>query len=111
MKLIAALIPFAPVFMALDPFAQHDDDFSFALKSAIAALSSAVVFLFFWFRASYRRLERKLDERDRQREQLFKRIAGLEGANRMLANCPASACPFAGIYLEGDAGDHSAAEG
>ena len=100
MKLIAAFIPFGSVFMSLDPFAQHDDDFSLALKSAIAALSSAVVFLFFWFRASYRRIERKLDERDRQRENLFTKIAALEGATRMLANCPAPDCPYAGIRLE-----------
>ena len=95
MKFVAAFIPFASVFMSLDPFAQHDDDFSLALKSAIAALSSAVVFLFFWFRASYRRLEHKLDARDRQRENLFKKIAALEGATRMLANCPAPDCPYA----------------
>lgn len=100
MRYLAVFLAIPPAFSALDPFGSHSSDFEVALKSAIAALTSAIIFLFFWFRASYSRIERKLDERDRQRDKLHRKIAKLEGATRMLANCPASNCPYEAVNFD-----------
>jgi len=103
MKYLLALLVIPSAVASLDPSGVHSTDFEVALKAAIASLSSAVVFLFFWFRASYKRIEKKLEDRDRQRDHLFRKIAKLEGATRMLANCPASNCPYEAVDFEDDA--------
>ena len=103
MKVLCILaIIFPASLAALDPFSQHSSDFEIALKVAIGGLVSAVVSLFFWFRASYKRIERKLDERDKQREKLFGKIAKLQAATRMLARCPSAGCPYQGVNLDNE---------
>ena len=105
--LLYSLIAYVPSLAALDPFAQHNDEFSLALKSAIAALSSAVVFMFFWFRSSYRRIENKLDARDKERVVLKQRLGRLESMKDLLASCPLEHCPYRGVGIdeEDESGD------
>lgn len=74
-----------------------------ALSAAVVALVGAVVFMFGLFRAAYQSLEarlgaaynvieKRLDECERDRNDLWKRIAFLEGQDA--TNCSRDDCPL-----------------
>ncbi len=73
-----------------------------ALVAGINALTAAVVFLFFWFRASYKSLERTLASRDKERTKLYRRTARLEKWAGMMENCPATMCPYRDVRIPED---------
>ena len=73
-----------------------------ALIAGIHALAAAVVFLFFWFRSSYKRIEEKLDERDKERDKLWHQVSRLKKFAGLLASCPNSHCPFREAHLDDD---------
>lgn len=104
-SLLAAVCSFTPTLAALDPFSSHNDDFALALKSAIAALTSTVVFLFFWFRTSYKKIERQLEDRDAERNKHWRKISKLEKWAGMMANCPAAVCPYRDVQLDDGEGE------
>jgi ABC-type uncharacterized transport system fused permease/ATPase subunit len=67
------------------------------LVIGINAVTLGLLALALWFRASYRRLEAKLDERDVQRNELTARIMKLEAAASLVASvarCRQRFCAF-----------------
>jgi hypothetical protein len=98
MRYLAALLSLPPAFGVLDPFGNHSSDFEIALKSAIAVLAGAIVFLFFY-------IDRQFRKRDKTRERLQKRVAALYAAAKMLANCPNSSCPYFTVKWNEDSDD------
>lgn len=80
-------------------------DFTTALYTAVGTLWAALISMCFWWRASYKRIEDKLDlkdeeyrtlmeDRDQEREKLWERVAHLEQFQGMIASCPAMKCPY-----------------
>ena len=80
---------------ALDPSAKHDDEFSMALKTAIAALATAVVAMYGFFLSRYRRLERLLEGRDKdslKRERWIARLERQTGLVQAVSECGVEEC-------------------
>lgn len=58
------------------------------LSGAVTALTSAVVFLFLWFKANHEKVEKRLQDCEDDREQLWKSLTGLSRQTCTLADCP-----------------------
>ncbi len=85
-----------------DPFPENNSGFELSVKVIIGALVGAIGAMAAWFKASHRRLEKALDERDKQRDRLWARIAKLTGITKMLARCPGAHCPYKEVTLDGE---------
>lgn len=58
------------------------------MSTAVAALASAVAFLFFWFKSNHEKVEKRLQDCEDDREKLWETVAVLSRNTCVTADCP-----------------------
>lgn len=65
-----------------------------AFSAAFSALSSVIAVMWAKLSADHRKLAKRSDECEQDRDKLWRKIADLTGDAEMLKRCPAEGCPM-----------------